>query len=317
MISPNLRKSSLIIVVLAMACAKTKAGTSLDVGGDGSARGRALEVGARVIVENATAAFVEATVVAVVRDRARVQLATTGEVTDQSLSEVYVPSSEDVVPNAPATAESAPHDDARPLMAEPTLREGSYAVCHMPDNRWRGCRIEATTTRASVVDDEATAADLPWHELLVPTPVTELNVRQRFDRNAKRRAFRDGARSAGRPRVPSNWRPGLNERVIAERDGGWVGAQIKGVKRGTARLEWESDRRVSDTNLAEVCPEPPMDFAPTVGTYVLARPTRGARVWAVLRIESTGSAMLVLSDELGDQQERSLRDLIPLERSGR
>jgi hypothetical protein len=197
------------------------------------------------------------------------------------------------------------------------LREGSFAVCHMPDNRWRGCRIETANARATVVDDEATAADLPWHELLAPTPVTELNVRQRFDRNAKRRAFRDGARSAGRPRVPGNWRPGINERVIAERDGAWVGAQIKGVKRGTARLEWESDRRLSDTNLAEVCPEPPMEFAPTVGTYVLARPTRGARAWTVLRVESTGAGMLVLSDELGDQQERSMRDLIPLERGGR
>jgi hypothetical protein len=30
-----------------------------------------------------------------------------------------------------------------------------------------------------------------------------------------------------------------------------------------------------------------------------------------------GSGTLMLSDELGDQQERSMRDLIPLERSGR
>jgi hypothetical protein len=315
MIAHLLRHASLF-VLLGTACAKTKAGLLPDIGGDGAARAHGVEVGARVIVENATAAFVEGTVVAVVRDRARVQLASTGEVTDQSLSEVYVPSSDDVVPNAPPTAEPV-RDDAHTVLARPSLRDGSYAVCHMPDNRWRGCRVEAASTRANVVDDEATAADLPWHELLAPTPVTELNVRQRFDRNAKRRAFRDGARSAGRPRVPGNWRPGINERVIAERDGAWVGAQIKGVKRGTARLEWESDRRLSDTNLAEVCPEPPMDFAPTVGTYVLARPTRGSRTWAVLRVESTGAGMLVLSDEIGDQQERSLRDLIPLERGGR
>jgi len=314
---PQVLRRSSLIVLFAVSCAKTKAGSSLDVGGDAGARGRGIEVGARVIVENATAAFVEGTVVAVVRDRARVQLATTGEITDQSLSEVYVPSSDDAVPRAPATAEPSPRDDARPFVAQPSLREGSYAVCHMPDNRWRGCRIETATARVTVIDDEATLAELAWHELLAPTPVTELNVRQRFDRNAKRRAFRDGARNAGRPRVPGTWRPGINERVIAERDGAWMGAQIKGVKRGTARLEWESDRRLSDTNLTAVCPEPPMDFAPTVGTYVLARPTRGARAWAVLRVESTGAGMLVLSDELGDQQERALRDLIPLERGGR
>jgi hypothetical protein len=311
-----LRRSS-FIVLFALSCAKTKAGTSLDIGGDGGARGRGIEVGARVIVENAKAAFVEGTVAAVVRDRVRVQLTTTGEITDQSLSEVYVPSSDDAVPTAPATVEPAPRDDARPFVAERPLHEGSYAVCHMPDNRWRGCRIETVALRVSVVDDEATSAELAWHQLLAPTPVTELNVRQRFDRNAKRRAFRDGARNAGRPRVPGTWRPGINERVIAERDGTWMGAQIKGVKRGTARLEWESDRRLSDTNLTAVCPEPPMDFAPTVGTYVLARPTRGVRSWPVLRVESTGAGMLVLSDELGDQQERPMRDLIPLERGGR
>ncbi|HMI83545.1 MAG TPA: hypothetical protein VK550_05590, partial [Polyangiaceae bacterium] len=216
-----------------------------EVGADGAVKAHGVEVGARVIVENATAAFVEGTVVAVVRDRARVQLGSTGEVTDQSLSEVYVPPSEDVVPSAPPTAQQV-RNDAHPVVTASSLRDGSYAVCHMPDNRWRGCRIETASLRANVVDDEATAADLPWHELLAPTPVTELNVRQRFDRNAKRRAFRDGARSAGRPRVPSNWRPGINERVIAERDGAWMGAQIKGVKRGTARLEWDVDRRLSD-----------------------------------------------------------------------
>ena len=306
-----------LIALFAVSCAKAKPGTSLDIGGDAGGRGRAVDVGARVIVENATAAFVEGSVVAVVRDRARVQLATTGEITDQSLSEVYVPSSDDSVPRAPATAALSPRDDARVFVAEPLLREGSYAVCHMPDNRWRGCRIETAGARVSVIDDEANSAELAWRELLAPTPVTELNVRQRFDRNAKRRAFRDGARNAGRPRVPGTWRPGMNERVIAERDGSWMGAQIKGVKRGTARLEWEADRRLSDTNLTAVCPEPPVEFAPTVGTYVLARPPRGAGAWAVLRVESTGAGMLVLSDELGDQQERQMRDLIPLERSGR
>ena len=315
MISRFLRQVGLFIL-LQLSCAKTKPSTSLDLGADAAGWTRGVEVGARVIVENATAAFVEGTVVAVVRDRARVQLASSGEVTDQSLSEMYVPSSDDAVPSAPATAEPV-HDDAHTAVAGSPVHAGSYAVCHMPDSRWRGCRIESANARAGVVDDEATIAELPWHDLLAPTPVTELNVRQRFERNAKRRAFRDGARSAGHPRVPGNWRPGLNERVIAERDGAWVGAQIKGMKRGTARVEWESDRRLSDTNLAEICPEPPMDFAPTVGTYVLARPARGARTWLVLRVESTGAGALLLSDELGDQQERSLRDLIPLERGGR
>src|SRR4051794_36907830 len=130
---PHFVRPATFLVLVATSCAKIKAGPSSEVGGDGAARGYGVVVGARVIVENATAAFVEGTVIAVVRDRARVQLASTGEVTDQSLSEVYVPSSDDVVPSAPGTAEPV-RDDAPPVVARSSLREGSYAVCHMPDN---------------------------------------------------------------------------------------------------------------------------------------------------------------------------------------
>jgi hypothetical protein len=306
-------RTASVIVVIAMSCSKSKRSTSSELGGAADAGARGVQVGDRVVVENTTASFVEGTVVAVVRDRARVQLGSTGEIVEQSLSEVYVPSPTDAVPSTPAIAQAALHD-AKALLESTPLREGSFAVCHMPDARWRGCRIEAVGTAASVVDDEANAAELAWHEVLAATPVTMLNVRQRFDRSAKRRAFREGARSAGRPRVPSHWRPSANERVLAERDGAWMVAQIKSMKKNSVRLQWDSDRRLADVMLSDLCPEPPIDFAPTVGTYVLARPTDGARAWSVMRVESAGASNLVLSDELGDHHERAMRDVVPLER---
>jgi hypothetical protein len=271
-------------------------------------------VGDLVVIESTSATFVEGKVVSMVRDRAQLQLVPNGETTDQPIADIYVPSSNDAPPIAPANGRGI--GDATLVRARVPLHEGSFAVCRMPDARWRGCRIEAITTQVRVVDDEATTSELAWHEILAPTPVTELNVRQRFERNAKRRAFRDGAKSAGRPRTPSNWRPTINERVIATRDGVWVGAQVKDIKKGFVRVQWDGDRRVAEASNNDVAPQPPIEFAPMAGTFVLVRPVAGARAWSVMRVENAGTVNLVLSDELGDRHEMTTRDVLPLERTG-
>ncbi|HEX9297513.1 MAG TPA: hypothetical protein VF881_16840 [Polyangiaceae bacterium] len=312
-----LSRTAALVLVSSMSCSKVRRGNSSELAAPSDAAASGLKVGDRIVVESTTATFVEGTVIAISRDRARVQLASSGEVLEQLLSDIYVPSSNDVPPSLPVTAQPAAAD-ARPQGDPHPLRAGSFAVCHMPDSRWRGCRIESLSTPSTssvrVIDDDAATAELPWHEILAPTPVTELNVRQRFDRNAKRRMFREGAKLAGRPRVPSNWRPEFNQRVIAERDGAWVGAQVKGVRNGAVRLQWDSDHRVSDAAPNEVAPEPPIDFAPTVGTYVLTRPSAGAHTWSVMRVEAAGAMNLTLSDEFGDRREVATRDVVPLDR---
>jgi hypothetical protein len=266
-----------------------------------------VRAGDRVVVESAMATFLEGVVMSVGRDRARVQLGggggAGGEVSERLLADLYLP----------ASGERG-SEEASSEAGTSVLHEGSYAVCHMPDGGWRGCRVESIGSLARVVDEESTTVDLPWREVLAPTAVTELNVRQRFERNAKRRAFREGAKSAGRPRLPSNWRPEMNQRVVVERDGAWVGAQVKGVRKGLVRVDCESDHRIFDAPVSDVAPEPPIEFAPTVGTYVLARPATGSHAWPVMRVEATGIASLELSDELGDRHQMAIRDVIPLDR---
>jgi hypothetical protein len=260
--------------------------------GDGARGAPAVLAGDRVIIESAMATFVEGVVASVSRDRARVQLVGGGEVSERPLGDLYVPSSS----------------------KEPVLVEGSFAVCHMPGGAWRGCRIDTTGPVIRVTDDESATFELEPHDVLAATAVTELNVRQRFERNARRRAFREGAKTAGRPRVAADWRPDMNARVIVLRDGVWVGAQAKGVKKGFVRVEWDADHHLADVRASDVAPEPPVDFAPTVGTYVLVRPTGGARTWQVMRVEAAGTSSLELSDELGDRHQAATRDVMPLER---
>jgi hypothetical protein len=275
-------------IVVSAGCSKGDRGAVGEVDGASPT----VLAGDRVVIESAMATFVEGVVASVSRDRARVQLGGGGEVSERPLGDLYVPSS----------------------IEAPELPEGSYAVCHMPDGNWRGCRIEALGSKVRVADDESATFDLARHDVLAATAVTELNVRQRFERNARRRAFREGARSAGRPRVPASWRPEMNGRVLVLRDGAWVAAQVKGVKKGQIRVEWDADHRLFDARSSDVAPEPPIDFAPTVGTYVLARPSTGGRPWPVMRVESAGSSTLELSDELGDRHQAAIRDVMPLER---
>src|SRR5262249_37175249 len=119
---------------------------------------------------------------------------------------------------------------------------------------------------------------------------------------------------AGRPRVPASFRPEMNARVLAFHEGAWMGAQVKGFKKALVRVEWDDGHRTSDLRASDIAPEPPVEFAPTVGTYVIARPALAGRAGPVMRVESPGTSSLELSDELGDRHPAAIRDVMPLER---
>jgi len=108
--------------------------------------------------------------------------------------------------------------------------------------------------------------------------------------------------------------PRFDEKVLARRDKRWVGARIKGLSKGVIRVLWEDSQVLSDTSISEIGPQPPIDFVPTVGTYVLARPTPGSRTWVLMRIESASQLSLVLSDEMGEPYQMAPRDVLPLDR---
>jgi hypothetical protein len=272
-----------------------------------------MQLGQRVVVENAMANFVEGTVTELVRDRAQVTLSA-GNVLEQGLDDLYVPPEIASSPGVSLPAEPCMTDAE--TLGGARLFEGGFGVCHLSGGRWRGCRIETLGELVRVTDEEGVSIEVPFREVLAATPVTELNIRQRFERNAKRRVFREGARSAGQPKVPSGWHPAMNEVVLGRRDGAWMAAQVKTCRGLLIRIEWAIDHRLSDVVPADLAPQPPVDFVPTLGTYVLARPFDGASAWNVLRIESAGWQCLALSDEVGDRYDVLLRDVVPLEPGG-
>jgi hypothetical protein len=255
-----------------------------------------IKVGDHVVIESSAATFVEGSISAVGREHVTVALGATNESLERLRSDIYL------LPPAPRAAPAEP---------------GSFGICRMGDGHWRACRVEtASGSGASVGDDDAGRAVGGWGALLSPTPLTELNIRQRFDRNAKRRAFQQGARAAGRPRPAHGWRPSPDELVLAQRDGAWVGAKVRTLlKQGLVRVVWDDDKRMTDFNVREIIPQPPVEIAPMVGSYVLARPQAGEPTWTVVRIESVGGMNLVVSNEVGDQIRTTVRDVLPLDRS--
>jgi hypothetical protein len=280
------------LLFAASGCSKSK---SIGASPGAAVDAAPVKVGAHVVLESAAATFVEGAVSDVGRDRVTVALTGTTEKLERLKSDLYL------LPPAPRTAPAEP---------------GTYGICRMPEGRWRACRVEtASGSGASVVDEDAGRGVVGWGAFLSATPLTELNVRQRFDRNAKRRAFQQGAREAGRPRVPHGWRPSIDELVLAQREGAWVGAKVRGLlKKGSVRIVWDDDKRMTDIAAREIIPQPPVDFAPTVGSYVLARPQAGEPTWTVVRVESAGGNNLVVSSEVGDQIRTTVRDVLPLDR---
>lgn len=251
-----------------------------------------LDVGDTVLVESAKATFFEGTIVSRKRDTVRVQPKPAGDAAERPVSDVY-----------------------RIGGPAPKLDAGAYAICRAAPLKWRACRIDANEAEVVVAyDADANELRVPQGDVLAPTAVTELNVRQALERGAKRRAFREGAERAGGPKAPVGYRPRPGELVIARRDGVWVGARVKELRKKLVKIVWEGDKQPVELAREELLPQPPVAYAPVAGAYVLVRPPAGVRAWTVGRIESIAAGAIAVSDELGEKRSVTLRDVLPLER---
>src|SRR5262245_49744974 len=133
--SPRIFHALVLVSASVMGCSKGPRGVGE---GDGGSGAPAVLADDRVVIESAMATFVEGVVASVSRDRARVQFGAGAEVSDRPLTDLYIPSSNEV----------------------PPLLEGNFAVCHMPDGTWKGCRIESLNAKMRVADDETATFDL-------------------------------------------------------------------------------------------------------------------------------------------------------------
>jgi hypothetical protein len=248
------------------------------------------ERGETVVVEKTAAQFVTGRVIARQGDTLRVQGAGDGPSIAARAAEVY---------RLPSRFSAHP---------------GDLAICGLGSDRWVGCRIESVSTGQLVVTD----VDEHGHrvspaDVLAPNELTGLNLQRYFARATERRRFLREAEQAGVPRPPAEWRPRPHERVLGARAGRWYSGKLREVGSERVYVVWQADERVAELGRAELVPEPPYEFSPHRGSFVLARPLSPADPWERVRVEAVlSSERLQVVNVNEERRDLSVGDVIPL-----
>jgi hypothetical protein len=197
---------------------------------------------------------------------------------------------------------------------EQKIHPGDLAICGVERERWVGCRVESVSgTEIVATDADGESHRLQRANVLVPNELTVLNLQRHFARAAVRDRFLHEARQAGAPRAPADWRPRPRERLLAARGGRWYSAKLRELGKARVYVIWRADERVTELSRADLIPEPPYDFAPHRGSYVLARPSSPADPWETVRIEAVLSTERLLVVNVNEERrDVALGDVVPL-----
>lgn len=251
----------------------------------------ALKRGDRVVVESRAAEFHEARVLATEREHLRLELLAKRESVSVAVGDVYR------LPPPPAKPES-----------------NSYAICHV-EEAWLGCKVLRSANDAlSVLTLSGTTIELEPSALLLPSALTELNLRQAFSRADTRLRFLQEAERAGQPLAPSGFRPQAHSRVIVRRAGAWYSAVAQEVDHDAVYVTFADSAARDRVSADEVIPEPPWPNPPARGEFALVRPPAPAEPWPTLRVASVADREFHVAGPLGDERVVTHRDLVPLGR---
>jgi hypothetical protein len=270
--------------VLTSACSKREAGPVPDAG-------PTLARGDQVVVEQTAAHFFEGRVLAAEAGRLRVQAADSTDSLSVAASDVY---------RLPPTA----HE----------LVPGAFAICGQPD-AWVPCRLgRSTGALVSATTALGDALELPTERVLVPSPLTELNLKRFFARSEAELEFSSSAVHAGDPRQEPGWRPALRERLLAKVGTDWFTAYVRELGDEGAVVTLSVAQRVTTVPFSALAAEPPSSFASEVhrGDFVLVRPDTPSEPWARRLVRGVNKTELKLADAAGGVRTASPREVVPL-----
>lgn len=260
--------------------------------GNGNQAAEAIDIrrGDRVLVEPSAALFFEARVLEANQRQLRVQTGT-GELKQVS------------------------SDDAYLLGRKAFPREGALVIGRDQVNQWQPCRVDeagAKLLTLSCADGRTIIATR--FDVVVPSGVTELNLRRHLDRLASRSEFRRSVEAAGAPLAPLDWRPRESEPVIAQRGSGWFSAVVAEVDDDGWRVVWDSDAQTTVMDPSKVIPMPRPGNKQQwgVGRFVLRRSEGPASPWEPVRIVAERGGVHVFEDARGLRGEARSKDLVAL-----
>lgn len=247
--------------------------------------------GDRVVAEQSAAQFFEGRVLAVDGERLRLQAVGGSDSLSVVASDVYrlPPAAHELTPNM-------------------------LAVCGHGD-AWLPCRL--TKVSGTVLEARSAHGDffeLPRERLLVPSALTELNLKRFFARSESEQAFAHAAERAGDPRPEPSWRPSLHERLLVKLGKQWFTGYVRAIDGDSAELTLNSGQRSATVPLSALSAEPPSSFVNELrrGDFVLLRPESLAEPWARMQVRALTDTELKLGDAGGTLKSATVRDVVPL-----
>ncbi|HYQ05290.1 MAG TPA: hypothetical protein VER96_41745 [Polyangiaceae bacterium] len=247
--------------------------------------------GDRVVAEQSAAQFFEGRVLSVDGERLRLQALGGSDSLNVAASDVY-------------RLPPAPHD----------LTPNLLAICGHGDT-WLPCRL----TKISGDALQARAAsgerfELTRDRVLVPSALTELNLKRYFTRSESEMAFAQAAERAGEPRPEPSWRPALHERLLVKLGDQWFTGYVRSIDADSAEITLSSTQRIVTVALSALSAQPPSSFVGELrrGDFVLLRPESPAQPWPRMQVRALNEAELKLVDAAGNVKSATIRDVIPL-----
>jgi hypothetical protein len=270
--------------LLTSACAKREAAPNPDAS-------PTLERGDQVVVEQTAAHFFEGRVLAAELGHLRVQAADGSDSLTVAANDVYrlPPSEREILP-------------------------GALAICGRAE-AWLPCRVLKTvgsTLSASTAAGEP--FELPRSRVVLPSPLTELNLKRYFARSEAQLEFSRSAVQAGEPRPEPGWHPALHERLLAKVGTDWFTAHVRELGDDGAVVTLSVAQRVATVPFSALAAEPPSSFANELhrGDFVLVRPETPSEPWARRQVRAANPGELKISDAEGVVKTTSPREVVPL-----
>ncbi|MEP7051908.1 MAG: hypothetical protein ABJB12_16200 [Pseudomonadota bacterium] len=274
----------LFVAAALSACAKHDVAASTTVH-------QAYARGDRVVVEQAAAEFFEGRVLAVQSDQLRVQATGGNDSLNVVASDVYrlPPEPRELVPNA-------------------------LVICGRAE-AWSPCRVQklmGESVTLSAATGEAFA--LPRERVLVPSALTELNLKRYFARKEGEVSFSRSAVLAGSPRPEPGWHPSVHERLLVQLGSDWFTGYVRELGDDSAVLQLNGGQRSATVSFSALTAEPPSAFTTELrhGDFVLLRPATASEPWARWQVRVVDGTEIKLLGAGGAQRSASVRDIVPL-----
>ena len=247
--------------------------------------------GDRVVAEQAGAEFFEGRVLAADGDHLRVQAVGGNDSLNVLASDVY-----------------------RLPQPERELLPNQLAICGR-DTAWVPCRVTTVSGATLHASNSLGAAfDVGRDQVLVPSPLTELNLKRHFARSEAQLAFTRSAERAGEPRPEPGWHVGLHERVLVKRGADWFTGYVRELSEDGAEVTLSANAQRLSVPFGALAAEPPSSFVNELrhGDFVLVRPDTPSDPWPRWQVRAVNGAEIKLNDASGSTRSASVREVVPL-----